>query len=72
MTPWIDENPQAANVSTSHDDEITNATNISHTPEKAESDLGDDDLDRLQSEVKPKNTIRTESWAMNRFNGKTY
>lgn len=43
-----------------HDNEITNATNIFHTPEKTESNLGDDDLDRLKSEVKPKTTIRTE------------
>lgn len=71
MTLWIDENPQVANFSTSQDNEITNATNISHSPEKAESDPGNDDLDRQQSEVKPKTTIRTESWAMNRFNGKT-
>ena len=63
MTPWIDENPQAANVSTSHFNEISNATDISHTPDKTESDLFDD-------EVKPKTTTRTESWAMNRFNGK--
>lgn len=51
MAPWIDENPQTANVSTSHDNEIINATNISNTPEKAESYLGDEYLDRLKSEV---------------------
>ena len=72
MAPWIDENPQAANVSTSPDNEITNATNISNTPEKAESDLGDEYLDRLQSEVKPKTTLKTENWPLNRCNGKTY
>ena len=45
MTPCIDENPQVANVSTSHDNESIDTTNISHTPKKAESDLGDDDLE---------------------------
>ena len=74
MAPWIDENPQAANVSTSHDNEIINATNISNTPEKAESFLGDEYLDRLKSEVtcKPKTTIRTENLVLNRCNGKFY
>ena len=64
MTPWIDENPQAANVSTSHFNEISSATDISSTPDKTESDFFDD-------EVKSKTTTRNESWAMNRLNGKS-
>lgn len=33
------------------------------------SDLDEEQLDIIQKVVKPKTTLRTENWAMNRFNG---
>ncbi|MEW8545923.1 MAG: hypothetical protein AB2693_20570 [Candidatus Thiodiazotropha sp.] len=36
---------------------------------KCESDLDEADLDKIQAEVKPKVTVYSEVWAMNRFHG---
>ena len=41
-----------------------------HEPDETNlSDLDDDQLDKLQKEVKPKSTTRTDNWALNKLNG---
>lgn len=39
--------------------------------ERADSDLEEEDLDKIQSDVKPKSTVHSEIWATNRFHGNT-
>ena len=58
--------------------ETTNTTNTTTDPnqdqpniaeDKADSDLDETDLDKIQAEIKPKSTVNSEVWAMNRFHG---
>ena len=42
---------------------------IKEPAEKADSDLDDEKLDKIQSDVKPKSTVNSEIWALNRFHG---
>ena len=58
--------------------ETTNTTNTTIDPnqdqpntaeDKADSDLDETDLDKIQADIKPKFTVNSEVWAMNRFHG---
>ena len=61
LAPWVESIELRPSTSVDIQGQQLQETNI--------LDLNEAQLDKIQSEMKQKTTIKTENWAINRFNG---
>ena len=64
LAPWVESTEPRPSTSVDIQGQQLQVTNV--------LDLDEAQLDKIQSEMKPKTTIRTENGAINRFNGNWY